>query len=67
MNAPGTSSVPHVTIYAYASGTVVDRKVTQGQYVSAGDTLFTIADLSQVWIKADVYESNSRRFARGRP
>jgi len=56
INAPETSSVPHVTIYAYASGTVVERKVTQGQYVNAGDTLFTLADLSQVWIKADVYE-----------
>jgi len=37
-----------VTIYAYAGGTVVERKVTQGQYVNAGDTLFTLADLSQV-------------------
>ena len=50
------NGTPHVTIYANASGTVVDRKVTQGQYVNAGDTLFTVADLSQVWIKADVYE-----------
>jgi len=65
MNAPGTSSVPHVTIYAYASGTVVDRKVTQGQYVSAGDTLFTIADLSQVWIKADVYEEQLPQIRQG--
>jgi len=56
INAPDTAGVPHVTMYAYASGTVVDRKVTQGQYVNAGDTLFTVADLSQVWIKADVYE-----------
>ena len=56
MDAPAVTGVPHVTIFAYASGTVVDRKVTQGQYVNAGDTLFTVADLSQVWIKADVYE-----------
>jgi Cu(I)/Ag(I) efflux system membrane fusion protein len=56
IDAPESNGVPHVTIYAYASGTVVDRKVTQGQYVNAGDTLFTVADLSQVWIKADVYE-----------
>jgi Cu(I)/Ag(I) efflux system membrane fusion protein len=55
-DAQETSGVPHVTIYANGSGTVVDRKVTQGQYVNAGDTLFTVADLSQVWIKADVYE-----------
>ncbi len=56
MDAPSAAGVPHVTIYAYASGTVVERKVTQGQYVNAGDTLFTVADLNQVWIKADVYE-----------
>jgi Cu(I)/Ag(I) efflux system membrane fusion protein len=56
IDAPESSGTPHVTIYAYAAGTVVDRKVTQGQYVNAGDTLFTVADLSQVWIKVDVYE-----------
>ena len=56
INAPETSGIPHVTIYAYAGGTVVERKVTQGQYVNAGDTLFTLADLSEVWVMADVYE-----------
>ena len=56
IGAPETSGIPHVTIYSNASGTVIDRKVTQGQYVNAGDTLFTVADLSQVWIKVDVYE-----------
>jgi Cu(I)/Ag(I) efflux system membrane fusion protein len=65
MDAPETSGVPHVTIYAYASGTVVDRKVTQGQYVNAGDTLFTVADLSQVWIKADVYEEQLPQIRQG--
>jgi len=54
-----------VTLYAYASGTVVDRKVTQGQYVNAGDTLFTVADLSQVWIKADVYEEQLPQIRAG--
>jgi RND family efflux transporter MFP subunit len=54
--APATSGVPHVTIFANAGGTVVERKVTQGQYVNAGETLLTVADLSEIWIKADVYE-----------
>lgn len=43
-------------IYADASGVVTERKVTQGQYVNAGDVLFTVADLSSVWIEADVYQ-----------
>jgi multidrug efflux pump subunit AcrA (membrane-fusion protein) len=65
IDAPETSGVPHITIYAYASGTVVDRKVTQGQYVNAGDTLFTVADLSQVWIKADVFEEQLPQIRQG--
>jgi Cu(I)/Ag(I) efflux system membrane fusion protein len=64
-DAPEKDGVPHVTIYAYASGTVVDRKVTQGQYVNAGDTLFTVADLNQVWIKADVYEEQLPQIRQG--
>jgi RND family efflux transporter MFP subunit len=63
--APETGGTPHVTLYASASGSVVDRKVTQGQYVNAGDTLFTVADLSQVWIKADVYEDQLPQIRRG--
>ena len=65
IDAPEKDGIPHVTIYAYASGTVVDRKVTQGQYVNAGDTLFTVADLNQVWIKADVYEEQLPQIHQG--
>lgn len=43
-------------IYSTASGIVTERKVTQGQYVNAGEVLFTITDLSTVWVKADVYQ-----------
>jgi Cu(I)/Ag(I) efflux system membrane fusion protein len=64
-DAPEKEGVPHITIYSYASGTVVDRKVTQGQYVNAGDTLFTVADLNQVWIKADVYEEQLPQIRQG--
>jgi Cu(I)/Ag(I) efflux system membrane fusion protein len=51
------AAVPTITMYSTAEGSVVERKVTRGQYVNAGDTLFTVADLSTVWVKADVYES----------
>jgi Cu(I)/Ag(I) efflux system membrane fusion protein len=43
-------------IYSPVSGIVTDRKVTQGQYVNAGEVLFTITDLSTIWVKADVYQ-----------
>ena len=65
IDAPASVGVPHTTLYASASGSVVERKVTQGQYVNAGDTLFTVADLSQVWIKADVYEDQLPQIRRG--
>ena len=57
IEAAGTGAAGlHVTIYAPSGGSVVERKVTRGQYVNAGDALFTVADLSTVWVKADVYE-----------
>lgn len=53
--AAGTAGL-HVTVYAPSGGSVVERKVTRGQYVNSGDPLFTVADLGTVWVKADVYE-----------
>jgi RND family efflux transporter MFP subunit len=43
-------------IYSTVSGIVTERKVTQGQYVNAGEVLFTITDLSTIWVKADLYQ-----------
>lgn len=52
---------PEITIYAPLSGTVVQRKVGPGQYVSAGasDPVFVIGDLSTVWLTAFVRESDA--------
>jgi Cu(I)/Ag(I) efflux system membrane fusion protein len=38
------------------SGTVLEKKVVQGQYVTAGQDLFLLADLSRLWLSAKVYE-----------
>jgi membrane fusion protein, heavy metal efflux system len=50
----------HIIIRAPIAGTIVERKVGLGQYLrtDASDALFLIADLSTVWILADVYESD---------
>ena len=48
-----------VTIYSPAGGVVTERQVTQGQSVQAGQTLYTIADLSGVWVNADVREADA--------
>jgi membrane fusion protein, copper/silver efflux system len=46
----------HMTIHAPIGGTVLDKKAFEGQYVKEGERLYTIADLSTVWVLADVYE-----------
>jgi cobalt-zinc-cadmium efflux system membrane fusion protein len=50
-----------VNIYAPASGTIVEQNVVQSAGVHTPDNqpnLFTIADLSHVWIICDVYEND---------
>ncbi len=47
-------------IPAPIDGTVIARKVGLGQYVrnDAGDALYTVADLSTMWVKAQVPEND---------
>jgi Cu(I)/Ag(I) efflux system membrane fusion protein len=47
-----------LSIYTPLSGIVIEKIVLQGQYVNVGDPLFNIADLSMVWVEAEVYESD---------
>ncbi len=43
-------------LFAPIAGTVVHMNVTEGQHVNKGMNLYHIADLSSLWIMADVYE-----------
>lgn len=47
----------HLTVYAPIGGTVIEKNIREGQYVKAGDSLYTVADLRRVWLVLDVYES----------
>ena len=38
------------------AGTVIERHATLGEAVGPGDGLFTVSDLSQVWVVGQVYE-----------
>ncbi|MGA9342184.1 MAG: efflux RND transporter periplasmic adaptor subunit [Rhodanobacteraceae bacterium] len=54
-------SVTHIagTIRSPISGTVAEKLVTPGQLLQGGSTLcFTIADLSRVWVMAQVFGSD---------
>ncbi len=46
------------TVHAPSSGTVIAKNVVSGHRISAATTLYTIADLSHVWVLADAYESD---------
>ena len=50
--------VDTMTIYAPMSGIVIAKEVQQGSYEEEGTRIYTIADLSEVWVKLDAYESD---------
>jgi cobalt-zinc-cadmium efflux system membrane fusion protein len=55
-NAPSSAELP---VLAPISGEVVERLVSPGQVVQAGQTqAFTISDLSTVWVLANVYQAD---------
>lgn len=45
-------------ILSESNGIVLNKRVKKGDYVKQGTSLFEIANLSEVWILFDVYESN---------
>jgi Cu(I)/Ag(I) efflux system membrane fusion protein len=47
-----------VTVRSPASGFVVEKNIVQGQRVMAGDQLYKIVDLRQVWLEGEVYEQD---------
>jgi Cu(I)/Ag(I) efflux system membrane fusion protein len=49
------------------SGTVLERGVVEGEYVSADTPLLTLADLSRVWVIVDLYEMDMTRVHIGDP
>ncbi len=55
-----TGAITSVTpVVATIRGSVVERKVAQGQVVQPSDVLFVVADLSRVWVVAEVPESQA--------
>ena len=45
-----------IPIYSPFSGYVTEKKVFRGMFVEPGMRLYTIADLSTVWVNAEIYE-----------
>jgi Cu(I)/Ag(I) efflux system membrane fusion protein len=48
----------HMVVRAQFGGTVMEKSVLSGGYIMPGEKLFTLSDLSSVWLYADVYEKD---------
>lgn len=48
----------HMTITSPVKGTVIQKNGFEGMYVQKGERIYTIADLSRVWLYLDAYESD---------
>jgi Cu(I)/Ag(I) efflux system membrane fusion protein len=49
-------TVTHITIYSPIGGVVIHKNATEGVYVDTGTPIYTVADLSRLWVKLDAYE-----------
>jgi Cu(I)/Ag(I) efflux system membrane fusion protein len=54
----GGRATDRVRIAAPLGGVVIHKEAVEGLYVQTGARLYTIADLSRVWIELDAYESD---------
>jgi multidrug efflux pump subunit AcrA (membrane-fusion protein) len=45
-----------MALYSFTNGIVIDKKVLEGMKVTPGMELYTLADLSNVWILGSIYE-----------
>jgi RND family efflux transporter MFP subunit len=59
--------IASVTLFAPASGFVSERKAFPNQKVTPDSDLYTITDLSRIWIVADVFESDITAIRIGDP
>ncbi|HEX8874369.1 MAG TPA: efflux RND transporter periplasmic adaptor subunit [Nitrosospira sp.] len=55
----------YLTLRSAASGVVLDKPAVQGKRFMPGEVLYQIADLSTVWILADVFEQDLAAVHRG--
>jgi len=57
----------YLTLYSPMSGVVIERNISAGHNLTAGEVIMTIADLSQVWGDADIFQSDLPYVSVGMP
>ena len=64
--APASGETPQrQTFHSPTNGVVLEKKAVQGTRFMPGDAVYRIADLSKVWIIADIYERDLARIQVG--
>jgi len=56
-----------ITFYSPQNGVVKNLKIREGFFVKPGATLISIADLSEVWIEAEVFERQANQVKKAMP
>ena len=54
-----------VTVTSPYTGVVVSKSAVEGGYFKSGSTLYTVSDLSRVWVEAHIYEYEVGRVRKG--
>lgn len=54
-----------LAVTASLAGTIIERNITQGQVIQPADAVYTIADLSEVWVVAEAPEQDARWVSAG--
>lgn len=54
-----------LTLRSPATGIVVEKNVVEGDRIGPGMTVYRIADLSRVWMEAEIFEKDLARVAEG--
>jgi membrane fusion protein, heavy metal efflux system len=62
-----TAADGNYIVTAPASGYIVEKKINEGAFIRSdnAENMFTIGDISEVWVNANVYESDIARVKEG--
>jgi cobalt-zinc-cadmium efflux system membrane fusion protein len=64
-SSKGNGNHPLIPVTTPVGGVVLEKTITQGEIVNPEKALFTVADLSTLWVVIDIYEKDSSRLRLG--
>ncbi|MBI5639000.1 MAG: efflux RND transporter periplasmic adaptor subunit [Nitrospirae bacterium] len=64
-SSKGNRNHPLIPVTTPVGGVVLEKIITQGEMVNSEKVLFTVADLSSLWVVIDIYEKDISRLRPG--